>query len=198
MDGLYGGKLGGVELALVENSLPDDVNNALVTPFYLLKARSRLSVRVMDKASPATRCVAEELRERILEETGIEPERCSSRPCWCFTTTCYRSFQSQIMTLGAVFIAIGLMFWILFRSLSLALLALAPNILAAGLVLGLMGLAGIPLDIMITVAAIVVGIGVDDCIHYLHRFRDEIAVDQDYRADVCSHGSIGRAMYYPR
>ena len=107
-------------------------------------------------------------------------------------------FQSQIMTLGAVFIAIGLMFWILFRSLSLALLALAPNILAAGLVLGLMGLAGIPLDIMtITIAAIVVGIGVDDCIHYLHRFRDEIAIDQDYRAAMLrSHSSIGRAMYY--
>jgi len=102
------------------------------------------------------------------------------------------------MTLGAVFIAIGLMFWILFRSLALALLALAPNILAAGLVLGLMGLAGIPLDIMtITIAAIVVGIGVDDCIHYLHRFRDEIAVDQDYRAAMLrSHSSIGRAMYY--
>jgi predicted RND superfamily exporter protein len=64
------------------------------------------------------------------------------------------------------------MFWGLFRSLSLALLALAPNVLAAGLVLGVMGLFGIPLDIMtITIAAIVVGIGVDDCIHYIHRFR---------------------------
>ena len=79
------------------------------------------------------------------------------------------------------------MFWILFRSLSIALLALAPNVLAAGLVLGLMGLAGIPLDIMtITIAAIVVGIGVDDCIHYLHRFRDEIAVDGDYPQPCCA------------
>ena len=61
-----------------------------------------------------------------------------------------------------------------------------------------MGLAGIPLDIMtITIAAIVVGIGVDDCIHYLHRFRDEIALDGDYHAAMMrSHGSIGRAMYY--
>ena len=201
MDGLYGGKLGGVELALVENSLPDDVNNALVTPFYFAEEQeARLSVRVMETSESLRRdAYLKELREQILEETGIEPERLQFTSLLVLYNNVLQSlFQSQIMTLGAVFIAIGLMFWILFRSLSLALLALAPNILAAGLVLGLMGLAGIPLDIMtITIAAIVVGIGVDDCIHYLHRFRDEITVDQDYRAAMLrSHSSIGRAMYY--
>jgi predicted RND superfamily exporter protein len=201
MDGLYGGKLGGVELALVENSLPDEVNKALVTPFYFAEEQeARLSVRVMETSESLRRdAYLTELREQILEETGIEPERLQFTSLLVLYNNVLQSlFQSQIMTLGAVFIAIGLMFWILFRSLALALLALAPNILAAGLVLGLMGLAGIPLDIMtITIAAIVVGIGVDDCIHYLHRFRDEIAVDQDYRAAMLrSHGSIGRAMYY--
>ena len=201
MDGLYGGKLGGVELALVENSLPDDVNTALVTPFYFAEEQeARLSVRVMETSESLRRdAYLRELREQILEETGIEPERLQFTSLLVLYNNVLQSlFQSQIMTLGAVFVAIGLMFWILFRSLSLALLALAPNILAAGLVLGLMGLAGIPLDIMtITIAAIVVGIGVDDCIHYLHRFRDEIAVDQDYRAAMLrSHSSIGRAMYY--
>ena len=201
MDGLYGGKLGGVELALVENSLPEEVNNALVTPFYFAEEQeARLSVRVMETSESLRRdAYLKELREQILEETGIEPERLQFTSLLVLYNNVLQSlFQSQIMTLGAVFIAIGLMFWILFRSLALALLALAPNILAAGLVLGLMGLAGIPLDIMtITIAAIVVGIGVDDCIHYLHRFRDEIAVDQDYRAAMLrSHSSIGRAMYY--
>ena len=201
MDGLYGGKLGGVELALVENSLPDDVNNALVTPFYFAEEQeARLSVRVMETSESLRRdAYLRELREQILEETGMAPERLHFTSLLVLYNNVLQSlFQSQIMTLGAVFIAIGLMFWILFRSLSLALLALAPNILAAGLVLGLMGLAGIPLDIMtITIAAIVVGIGVDDCIHYLHRFRDEIAIDQDYRAAMLrSHSSIGRAMYY--
>ena len=201
MDGLYGGKLGGVELALVENSLPDEVNKALVTPFYFAEEQeARLSVRVMETSESLRRdAYLTELREQILEETGIEPERLQFTSLLVLYNNVLQSlFQSQIMTLGAVFIAIGLMFWILFRSLALAVLALAPNMLAAGLVLGLMGLAGIPLDIMtITIAAIVVGIGVDDCIHYLHRFRDEIAVDQDYRAAMLrSHGSIGRAMYY--
>ena len=107
-------------------------------------------------------------------------------------------FRSQILTLGVVFGAILLMFIILFRSVSLALIALAPNLLAAGMVLGLMGLLGIPLDIMtITIAAIVLGIGVDNCIHYVHRFTREFPKDRDYIATMYRcHGSIGRALYY--
>ena len=201
MDGLYGGQLGGVELALIENSLPGDVNRALISPFSSPENQeARISVRVMETSESLRRdAYLRELREQILTETGLEASRVRFTSLLVLYNNVLQSlFQSQIMTLGAVFTAIGLMFWALFRSLSIALLALAPNILAAGLVLGLMGLTGIPLDIMtITIAAIVVGIGVDDCIHYLHRFRDEVAIDQDYQAAMFrSHGSIGRAMYY--
>jgi len=201
MDGLYGGQLGGVELALIENSLPDDVNRSLINPFYSPEdGEVRISVRVMETSESLRRdAYLRELREQILAETEIEASRLRFTSLLVLYNNVLQSlFQSQIMTLGAVFVAIGLMFWALFRSLSIALLALAPNILAAALVLGLMGLAGMPLDIMtITIAAIVVGIGVDDCIHYLHRFRDEVALDQDYQAAMFrSHGSIGRAMYY--
>ena len=201
MDGIYGSRLGGIELALIENSLPDDVNDALVKPYFNAEADEvRVSVRVKETSESLRRDqYLKELRQQILDDTGIAPERVQFTSLLVLYNNVLQSlFQSQIMTLGAVFLTIGLMFWALFRSLSVALLALAPNVLAAGLVLGIMGLAGIPLDIMtITIAAIVVGIGVDDCIHYLHRFRDEVAVDGDYRAAMYrSHGSIGRAMYY--
>ena len=90
------------------------------------------------------------------------------------------------------------MFLILFRSLSLSLIALVPNMLAALVVLGGMGLAGIPLDMMtITIAAISIGIGVDNTIHYVHRFKREFQHDGDYIATMYRcHSSIGRAMYY--
>ena len=103
---------------------------------------------------------------------GLAPERIQFTGMLVLYNNVLQSlFQSQILTLGAVFGAILIMFLLLFRSLPLALITLAPNMLAAGLVLGAMGLLGIPLDIMtITIAAIVVGIGVDDCIHYVHRF----------------------------
>jgi predicted RND superfamily exporter protein len=107
-------------------------------------------------------------------------------------------FTSQIETLGVVFLAIMGMFWILFRSLYLAVVAIIPNMLAAGMVLGAMGLVGLPLDMMtITIAAITVGIAVDDTIHYIHRFKEEFPKDGDYMATVVRcHASIGKAMYY--
>jgi hypothetical protein len=107
-------------------------------------------------------------------------------------------FRSQILTLGVVMAVIALTFGLLFRSASVAVVAITPNIIAAVFVLGIMGLLGIPLDIMtITIAAIAVGIAVDNTIHYLHRFRLELEVDGDYAAAVTrSHASIGSAMYY--
>jgi predicted RND superfamily exporter protein len=107
-------------------------------------------------------------------------------------------YQSQVLTLGAVFLAIMAMFLVLFRSIKIAVTAIIPNLLSAILILGLMGWFNIPLDLMtITIAAITVGIGVDDTIHYVHRFRHEFAVDRDYWAAIVRcHRSIGRAIYY--
>jgi predicted RND superfamily exporter protein len=107
-------------------------------------------------------------------------------------------FNSQILTMGAVVVALMLMFMVLFRSLKISLIAIFPNLLSVGTVLGFMGWAGIPLDMMtITIAAISVGIAVDDTIHYIHRFRSEFARNGNYLATMhrC-HGSIGYAMYY--
>jgi predicted RND superfamily exporter protein len=102
------------------------------------------------------------------------------------------------MTIGVVFLVIMVMFILQFRSLRLAIISIIPNLISAGMVLGLMGLLNIPLDIMtITIAAITIGIAVDDTIHYVHRFNEEILIDGDYLAAMkrC-HDSVGRAMYY--
>jgi hypothetical protein len=107
-------------------------------------------------------------------------------------------FSSQIQTLGAVVLALMCMFLILFRSLKIALIAIVPNLLAVGVVLGVMGWLNIPLDMMtITIAAISIGIAVDNTIHYIYRFIREFNTDRSYIKTVhrC-HGSIGHAMYY--
>ena len=201
MDGLYGATLGAIEMALVQNSMPDDVNNTLVLPYFSAEhEEARISVRAMETSESLRRdAFLKELHATLVRELDVEPEQVRFTSLLVLYNNVLQSlFASQILTLGAVFLAIGLMFWVLFRSLALALLALAPNLLAAAMVLGIMGLLGIPLDIMtITIAAIVVGIGVDDCIHYIHRFQVEFAKDQSYHAAMHrSHASIGRAMYY--
>jgi predicted RND superfamily exporter protein len=107
-------------------------------------------------------------------------------------------FKSQILTLGVVVIALMGMFMILFRSIKIALIAIAPNLLAIATVLGFMGWMNIPLDMMtITIAAISMGIAVDNTIHYIYRFKHEFNLDRDYIWAVqrC-HGSIGHALYY--
>jgi predicted RND superfamily exporter protein len=97
-----------------------------------------------------------------------------------------------------VALALLVMFMVLFRSLKVALIAIYPNLLSAGAVLGVMGWVNIPLDMMtITIAAISIGIAVDNTIHYIHRFREEIEAGRGYHEALhrC-HGSIGYAMYY--
>ncbi|MEM8493470.1 MAG: MMPL family transporter, partial [Pseudomonadota bacterium] len=198
---LLGDDIGSVELALAKNALPANISALLVDPYYNSdNDEARMTVRVKETSRDLQRAAfLRDLRETLLNDAGLEEDQLRFTGMLVMYNNVLQSlYASQILTLGAVFGVIMIMFWILFRSFTLALIALAPNILAAGLVLGIMGLLGIPLDIMtITIAAIVVGIGVDNCIHYVHRFKREFPTDRDYLATMYRcHGSIGRALYY--
>jgi predicted RND superfamily exporter protein len=198
---LLGDDIGSVELAIVQKSLPADVSEMMVEPYFSReREQARVTVRVKETSKDLRRDVfLRELRADLSDKLGIAEDRIEFTGMLVLYNNVLQSlFQSQILTLGVVFLAILVMFLALFRSISLSLIALAPNLLAAGMVLGVMGLLGIPLDIMtITIAAIVVGIGVDDCIHYVHRFMLEFEIDRNYRAAMFRcHNSIGRAMYY--
>jgi len=198
---LLGDDIGSVELAIVQKSLPPDVSSLMVDPYFSReREQARVTVRVKETSKDLRRDqFLKQLRADLTDKLGIAPDRIQFTGMLVLYNNVLQSlFRSQILTIGAVFLAILVMFLALFRSLSLSLIALAPNLLAAGMVLGIMGLLGIPLDIMtITIAAIVVGIGVDDCIHYVHRFIKEFEVDRNYRATMFRcHNSIGRAMYY--
>jgi predicted RND superfamily exporter protein len=160
----------------------------------------RISIRVIDSDPTLQR---NELIERIgnglVEEFDLAPEQVTLTGALVMYNNMLQSlFNSQIKTLGLVFAAIFVMLVLLFRKPLLAAIALVPSLLSAGAVLGLMGWIGLPLDLMtITIAAITVGIAVDDSIHYIHRFGEELPQDHNYiEAMKRSHGSIGRAMYY--
>ena len=107
-------------------------------------------------------------------------------------------FSSQIQTIFTVFTIIFVLFLIVFRSISIALIAVIPNILPSLIILGVMGFAGIPLDIMtITIAAIAIGIGIDNAIHYISRFKAELLLDGDFIMSMYrAHNSIGVSMFY--
>jgi len=192
---------GDFKLAVVYKRLPEEVKNALITPYLSADGNQlRFSIRLYESDKSLRRqALLDKIYYDLINDFDLDPEQVTiSGVAVLFNNLLQSLFKSQILTLGAVFAAILLMFMVLFRAVRLALAAIIPNIIAAGLILGLMGWIGIPLDIMtITIAAIAIGIGVDDSIHYVHRFRGEFLQDRNYWAAIkrC-HNSIARAMYY--
>ena len=196
-----GEPLDALELAFVPAAVPDDLQDTLLTPYISEEHdQARFSIRILETMPELRR---QELLSRIHKHLTTELGYSKDQVLFAGMTVMYNNmlqslFDSQIKTIGVVFAAIMAMFLILFRSLKLALIGIAPNLIAAGSVLGLMGWMGIPLDMMtITVAAITVGIAVDDTIHYIHRFKTEFQKDGDYIATMhrC-HRSIGQAMFF--
>jgi predicted RND superfamily exporter protein len=191
----------GLLWALLYSRIPETLKDTVLNPFVSIEDNQlRYNVRVIESAEGLNR---NELLRRI--ESGVEREfgfedgevRLTGILVM-YNNVLQSLFQSQILTLGVVMLAIMLMFLALFRSWVIALICIVPNAIAAAVVLGIMGWLGIPLDIMtITIAAISVGIGVDNTIHYMHRFRREFPRFGKYRETMFfCHNSIGRAMYF--
>jgi hypothetical protein len=188
-------------LAILYKRLPDDIRETLFTPYMAEDGNQlRFAIRVFESDPSLKReQLLDKIRRHLVGTMGLEAEQVHLTGMLVLYNNMLQSlFRSQILTLGIVFLAILVMFIILFRNLKMASVAIIPTLLAALQVLGLMGWLGIPLDLMtITIAAIVIGIAVDDAIHYVHRFTVEFGKDGNYRATMerC-HDSIGRAMYY--
>ena len=196
-----GKDLDNFQLALIYNELPETYRKIILSPYVSVENdQVRFSLRVRDSDKSLRRNqLLQTIRDGVTQMLGMKSERVSLAGLLLLYNNMLQSlFSSQIQTLAAVVAALMLMFLILFRSLKIACIAIFPNLLSVGTVLGFMGWAGIPLDMMtITIAAISVGIAVDDTIHYIHRFHREYKEDGNYIAAMhrC-HTSIGFAMYY--
>jgi predicted RND superfamily exporter protein len=192
---------GDFELAVMYKRLPEEIKQTLISPYLSADGNQiHFSIRIYESDKSLKRqALLDKIRHHFVAELGLENAQVNiSGMAVLYNNLLQSLFKSQILTIGAVFFAILVMFILLFRSIRLSIATIVPNMIAAGLILGLMGWFGIPLDIMtITIAAISIGIGVDDSIHYVHRFREEFEKDQDYWAAIkrC-HSSIGYALYY--
>jgi hypothetical protein len=189
------------ELALLYNELPDRFKSMVLTPYVSVDHNEvRFSTRVRDSEKTLKRNqLIKKIHKDLVSKFGLNENQVHLTGMLVLYNNMLQSlFKSQIQTLGVVILALMGMFMILFRSLKISLIAISPNLLSIGVVLGVMGWLNIPLDMMtITIASISVGIAVDDTIHYINRFAHEIKIDQNYiRAMHRCHGSIGHAMYY--
>ena len=188
-------------LAILYKKLPQEIKQSLIEPYMSEDGNQlRFSIRVFESdPSLQRKALLEKIQRELTEKMQLEEGQLHLTGMLVLYNNMLQSlFHSQILTLGVVFFAILIMFIMLFRNLKMALITIIPNLVAAALILGLMGWSGIPLDMMtITIAAISIGIGVDNSIHYVHRVTDEFYKDHDYWGAINrSHASIGRAMYY--
>ena len=192
-------KLQSLEIAVLYSKIPDTIKKEIITPYISVnKDEARISVRIKDSLENLRRNdLINKIETELNSKLGLEKNEYKlSGVLILFNNLLQSLFKSQILTLGIVILGIFLMFFILFRNTVLSFIGIVPNFIAAFFILGIIGLIGIPLDMMtITIAAITIGIAVDNSIHYIYRFKEEFKKINNYNKtlDRC-HNTVGIAI----
>ena len=192
-------ELQSLEIAVLYSKIPEAIKNEIVLPYISVeKDEARISVRIKDSLENLRRNdLINKINYELNTKLGLEKEEYKLAGVLILFNNLLQSlFKSQILTLGIVMLGIFAMFFVLFRNVLLSFIGVVPNFLAAFFILGIIGLLGIPLDMMtITIAAITIGIAVDNSIHYIYRFKEEFKKIKDYSKtlDRC-HSTVGIAI----
>jgi len=156
----------------------------------------RISTRIIDSTEGLNRKEFLANVHAVMQELGGDGQYTVTNLFVLYQDILQRLYDSQILTLGLVYVALGLIMMLLFRSIRIGLVALIPNVLTTLFILGFMGWTAIPLDLMtITIAAIAMGIAVDDTIHFTHQFREDRAEGAEAALGNSFH-KVGLALLY--
>ena len=192
-------ELQSLEIAVLYSKIPQKIKDEIVSPYISVeKDEARISLRVKDSLKDLRRNdLIKKINSELNTKLGLSKDEYKLAGVLILFNNLLQSlFKSQILTLGIVLLGIFFMFFILFRNIQLSFIGIVPNFLAAFLILGIIGSLNIPLDMMtITIAAITIGIAVDNSIHYIYRFREEFKKIKNYNKtlDRC-HNTVGIAI----
>jgi len=191
--------LGTLEMGVLYSKIPESIKKDIIDPYISIKDNeARVSVRIIDSQDGLRRNdLINQINYDLENKLKLKKEEFKLTGLLILFNNLLQSlFKSQILTLGLVMIGIFAMFMILFRNIKLSLIGVVPNFIAAFFILGIIGLLEIPLDMMtITIAAITIGIAVDNSIHYIYRFKEEFLKTRDYNKTlkIC-HSTVGVAI----
>ncbi len=194
-----GKKLQGLEMGVLYTKIPESIKKEIINPYISIKNdEARISLRILDSREELRRNdLIQKINYDLENKLGLNKDEFKLAGVLILFNNLLQSlFKSQILTLGVVMAGITLMFLVLFRNITLSLIGVVPNFMAAFLILGIIGLLGIPLDMMtITIAAITIGIAVDNSIHYIYRFKEEFKNINNYNKTLekC-HDTVGVAI----
>ena len=191
--------LGSLEMGILYTKLPENIKNEIVTPYIsITESEARINLRLKDSNKNLRRNdFINQIENDLKNKLNFKPDEFKLAGVLIIFNNLLQSlFKSQILTLGFVMLGIFFMFLVLFRNIKLSIIGVVPNFIAAFLILGIIGIFDIPLDMMtITIAAITIGIAVDNSIHYIYRFKEELLKLNDYNKTlkVC-HSTVGVAI----
>ena len=191
--------LGTLEMGVLYSKIPESIKTEIIDPYLSIKDNeARISLRIIDSQENLRRNdLINKINFDLKNKIGLEESEFKLAGVLILFNNLLQSlFKSQILTLGLVMVGIFSMFIILFRNIKLSLIGVVPNFIAAFFILGIIGLLGIPLDMMtITIAAITIGIAVDNSIHYIYRFKEEFSKIKDYNKTLKKcHSTVGVAI----
>jgi len=194
-----GRTLGTLEMGVLYTKIPDTIKKEIVDPYISIKAsEARINLRVKDSMPELKRNeLIKQINYDLENKLGFNKDEFKLAGVLILFNNLLQSlFKSQILTLGFVIIGILIMFLVLFKNIKLSLIGIVPNFIAAFFILGIIGILNIPLDMMtITIAAITIGIAVDNSIHYIYRFKEEFKKIKSYEKTVTyCHSTVGIAI----
>ena len=192
-------ELGTLEMGVLYSKIPENIKKEIIDPYISIKDNeARINLRILDSNENLRRNeLINKIQYDLENKLGFNKDEFKLGGVLILFNNLLQSlFKSQILTLGFVMAGIFIMFLILFRNLTLSLIGVVPNFIAAFFILGIIGLLKIPLDMMtITIAAITIGIAVDNSIHYIHRFKEEISSSKNYKETIkLCHSTVGTAI----
>ncbi len=191
--------LGTLEMGVLYSKIPESIKTEIIDPYISIEdSEARISIRIIDSQKDLRRNeLIKKINNDLQNKIGLdEKEFKLAGVLILFNNLLQSLFKSQILTLGFVMVGIFAMFIILFKNVKLSLIGVIPNFIAAFFILGIIGLLEIPLDMMtITIAAITIGIAVDNSIHYIYRFIEEFnnLKNYDETMKIC-HSTVGKAI----
>jgi len=188
-----------LEIGVLYSKIPDNIKSEIIDPYISIKDNeARVSLRIIDSDPNLRRNdLINQINYDLENKLKIKKNEFKLAGIMILFNNLLQSlFKSQILTLGLVMTGIFAMFIILFKNIKLSLIGVVPNFIAAFFILGIIGLLGIPLDMMtITIAAITIGIAVDNSIHYIYRFKEEFTKNNDYNETLkLCHSTVGVAI----
>ena len=193
--------LGTLEMGVLYSKIPKNIKTEIIDPYISIQDNeARVNLRIIDSQENLRRNdLIKKIKYDLKNELGLKEDDFKLGGVLILFNNLLQSlFKSQILTLSLVMIGIFAMFLILFKNIKLSLIGVVPNFIAAFFILGIIGLLKIPLDMMtITIAAITIGIAVDNSIHYIYRFKEEFSNINDYKRPTLCHSTVGKAIKYP-